>query len=523
MNHLVSRPGPTAVQWGVSVWLAVHLITFGEAVSAQTPSIPPNATAADLKKIADDAAERKKAIDALTALANAEKALTTARDTTKPPSVDEIAAAKAAKELAELQKAQAEAEKALAAAKDTTKPPSADEIAAAKAAKELAELQKAQAEAEKARAEAANATTKAKFGDIPASGFTGAVELGANSGSTEALLLASVAVRGAAKEIAAAIAKSKPASMTKALLYTSNTVPDFQALASFRAQREGFKASFDATDEATKSAPKGGGLAASVTTVGLALDAAGKLLNFFKTDFKFQNFEVAASDGMLLAAVAGELRALKPAVAALAPTLYQAGSAGALQQSVVDDIKDALGLAQRALLRMAPHVAAEKEREPRLAALLKIKADEARPKAERDAAAADSAKLQDEIQRAREAAALWKALADRIDAWATKLATPDDKGQIPLAAVVRQAAVQTELDGGAALVVLQLHKAAGTGYTKKNLLSSIFANPFFVMGGAVVSMTAMEGKTGEVFASELLPVHGGFHSVGDVQSIVNRR
>jgi len=523
MDQLVSRPCLTSLRRAVAAWVCVLLTSYGGAVSAQTPSIPPNATEAELKKITIDAAERKKAIDALIAVINAEKALAAAKDTSKTPSADEIAAAKAAKELADAQKAQVEAEKALAAVKDTTKAPSADEIGAAKAAKELAELQKAKAEAEKAIAEASNATTKAKFGDVPISGFTGAVELGANSGSTEALLLASAAVRIAAKEMAVAIGNSKPVTMTKVMLYTSSTVPDFQALASFRAQREGFKASFDATNEATKDAPKGGGLAASVTTVGLALDAAGKLLNFFKTDFKFQNFEIATSDSMLLAAVAGELQALTQPVRAQAPTLYQAGIAGELQQTVVDDIKDALGRAQQALLRMAPHLAAEKEREPRVAALLKIKADEAKPKAERDSAAAEAAKLQDEIQRAREAAALWKALADRIDTWSTKLATPDDKGQIPLAAVVRQAAVQAELEGGAALVVLQLHKAAGTGYTKKNLLSSIFANPFFVMGGAVASMTAINGVTGDVFASALVPVHGGYHSVSDVQAVVNRR
>lgn len=485
MIQPVARPRLASTHWAAATWLALQLTVYGGAVSAQTTSIPPNATTEELKKTTEQLTERKKAIEAETAVITAEKAL--------------------------------------AAAKDTTKAPAAEEIAAAKAAKELAELQKAQAEAEKARAEAANATTKAKFGDIPASGFTGAVELGTNAGSTEALLLASVAVRSVAKEMAEAIGKAKPGNMTKAMLYTSSTVPDFQALASFRAQREGFMASFEATDAATKNAPKGGGLAASVTPVGLALDAAGKLLNFFKTDFKFQSFEVASSDGMLLAAVAGELRALTPPVAAQAPTLYQVGMAGTLQQTVVDDIKDALGRAQQAMLRMAPHVAAAKEREPRLAAALKVKADETKPKPERDAAAADAERLQGEVQRANEAAALWKALADRIDAWSTKLATPDDRGQIPLAAVVRQAAVQAELESGAALVVLQLHKAAGTGYTKKNLLSSLGANPFFVMGGAVASMTAMDGKTGDVFASALVPVHGGYHSVSDVKAVVNRR
>lgn len=409
-------------------------------------------------------------------------------------------------------------------AQTTAIPPNAtaDQVAAAKAAKELADAQKAQADAEKARSDAAAAAAKARYGDFAASGFSGAVELGTNAGNAEVLLLASVAVREIAIEMAQAIARRKPEGMTKALLFTATAAPDFQASIAFNAQHESFNAALRAATEATKDAPKSGGLAASVAAVGLGLEALNKVLSYFKTDYKFHGIDVTTSDGMLLAALAGELPALADPIATQVPATYQPAAAGAAQ-GALDSISSAFAIAEQALQRARLHLAAQAEREPQLAEQQKIKADTAKPQNIRDKAEAEAQRLQNEIQKAKEAAALWKALADRVDAWATKLATADDKGQVPLANVVRQAALRSELDSGAALVIVQLHKAAGTAYTKKNLLSSLGANPFFVMGGAVATMTAFDGKTGNVFSSALIPVHGGYHSVSEVRHIVNVR
>jgi hypothetical protein len=459
------------------------LSLYGGPVAAQDPAIPSNATLEELKKIKDQAVARKEAIEALTQEANAAKAL--------------------------------------ASAQDTTKSPTADQVAAAKAAKDLADARKAQADAEKASSEAASAAAKAKYGDFTASAYTGTAELGTNAGNAEALLLAAVAVRAIAKEFATAIGKSQPA-VTNALLFTSSTVPDFQALIVFNAQHEGVKAAQKATTENTKDAPRSDTLGQSVASVGLGLEALNKVLSYFKTDYKFQGIEVATTDGMLLAALAGELRALNPAIRARAPAMYQA-KPDKTDQQALDEIRSAFDIGDLAAQRTRQHASAQVQLETALATQQKIKDDATKPKPERDKAEAEAARLQKEIAKAKEAAAQWKALADRVDAWALKLATPDDKGQVPLANVVRQGALRGQLDAGAALVIVQLHKAAGTGYTKKNILSSLGANPFFVMGGAVATMTAFEGRSGDVLTSSLVPVHGGYHSVSNVQAIVNAR
>lgn len=459
------------------------LSLYGGPVAAQEPALPPNATPEELKKIKEQALARKDAMEALTQEANAAKAL--------------------------------------AAAQDTAKSPTADQVAAAKAAKELADAKKAQADAEKASSEAASAAAKAKYGDFTASGYAGVAELGTNAGNAEALLLATVAVRTIAREFAASIGKSM-SNLKKALLFSSSTVPDFQALIAFNAQHESFKAAQKAVTEQTKDAPRSDTLAQSLASVGLGLEALNKVLSYFKTDYKFQGIEVATTDGMLLAALAGELRALSPAITAQAPAMYQA-KPDQTDQQALGDIAAAFGIGDLAAQRARQHVSAQVERETSLAAHTKIKDDATKPKAERDKAEAEATRLQKEIVKAKEAAAQWKALADRIDAWAVKLGTADDKGQVPLANVVRQGALRGQLDDGAALVVVQLHKAGGTGYTKKNILSSLGANPFFVMGGAVASMTAFDGPTGNVLASSLVPVHGGYHSVSNVQEIVNAR
>lgn len=221
---------------------------------------------------------------------------------------------------------------------------------------------------------------------------------------------------------------------------------------------------------------------------------------------------------MLLAALAGELRATIPTQV---PAMYQP-AAPASAASALDAIAEPFNWAQQATERKQRHEEAQPGLESQIADKLKIKADEkARPE-DRAKADTDARELQARLQKVKGAVALWKALAERLDAWTGKLGTADDKGNVPLSNVVRQAALRAELDAGAALVVVQLHKVAGTGYTKKNLWSSLWANPFFVMGGAVASMTAFDGKTGEVFSSTLQPWHGGYHSVLDIAAAVNQ-
>jgi len=439
----------------VQLALLTLLVALGGPVTAQ---IPPNATPEEVKKIKDDATAQKEAYEALTSAENAKKAW--------------------------------------AAAQDASRQALADQSAAAKAAKDLADAQKAQADAEKAQADAAAAAGKAKFGDIPASGYSGTADMGAGAGNAEAMLLGSVAVRQIASKFAASLKQDKPAGVATLLLFTATTVPDFQALVAFNAQFEGIEFAFDQTTAATKGvdiAPVG--LATfSVAAVGLGLDALNKVLGFFKSDYKFQGIAVDSTDGMLLTALAQELR--KQGVPCEIPAVYQPRALDGAGTTLEKFNKlSARGSQAREKARL--HELAQTQLEAEQAAKLKDKKD------------AEAAALQPRIQKAKEAAAIWKALADRIDAWAKQVAVADDKGNVPMVTILRQAALKAALDDSAALVVVQLHKVAGTGYTVKNIWSSLGANPFHVAGGAVASVMAFDGKSGQVFSSALLPWHGG--------------
>jgi hypothetical protein len=129
--------------------------------------------------------------------------------------------------------------------------------------------------------------------------------------------------------------------------------------------------------------------------------------------------------------------------------------------------------------------------------------------------------LKTKLQKAKDALAIWKAISDALDAWVKQVTSADDKGTIPLVSILRQSVIKQKLDSGASLVTIQLYKMVGTGYTKKNLWSSLGSNPFFVAGGAVAGYIALDGKNGSIISSMLLPVHGGYYSVSDIQERVN--
>lgn len=469
------------------------LLLIGGPVTAQ---VPANATAEELKKIKDDATARSATYLELTKADNARKAWEASQDPSKQAVSDQSAAVTAAKDLADMQKAQAEAEKAKAEAIQAA----SNQSIATKAAKELAEARKAQADAEKAQADAELAAAKAKFGEIPSSGYTGAVEVGTGAGGAEAMLLGSVAVNEIANNFTEVIKRDQPQGLTKLLLFTTQTAPDFQALLAFNTQFDALKYAIDEAKKSTEDVerPK----AAGVVALGLGLEAINKLLAFFKTDYKFQHVEVETSDSMLLTALAGKLGS-KNIKVELPSLFFPAALANA--STVLDQTTKLYNSGLDARQRVLDYESTQGEIEKQLAA---------KP---------DDETLKQKLQKVKEAVGIWKTLADRIDGWAKQSAGADDKGNVPLATIIRQAAIKNELDAGAGFVVVQLYKVGGTTYTKKNLVSSIGGNPFYVMGGAVASLTAFNGKDGQVFASALVPWHGGYLSVSDIQSVVNQQ
>jgi len=126
------------------------------------------------------------------------------------------------------------------------------------------------------------------------------------------------------------------------------------------------------------------------------------------------------------------------------------------------------------------------------------------------------------LQKIKDFSATWKAISDALDAWIKQVISADDKGNVPVTTIIRQSAIKQKLDEGADLVIIQLHKLVGTGYTVKNILSSLGSNPFFAAGGALASYVEFNGKSGTVINSMLLPIHGGYYSVSDIKENLDK-
>jgi len=396
-----------------------------------------------------------------------------------------------------LQEADA-AKRAYEAALDPAKQAAADQSAALKSTKEAAEAQTAAANAQKAQYEAELAGLKKKFGEFSGSGIGGTAEVGTGAGSAEANLLGGLAVQRIAAAFATTLKGTAP---TTFILATSTTAPDFQALTAFDAQHLAMSAAMvQARSSTTTSPDKNAGVRIEgVAEIGAGLEAVSKILSFAKTDYKFVALDIVSSDAMLLRALAGQLT---PKTAEI-PAIYVADMTAPTNAvlSKAADINKWGVEAKKGIKFFEASIAAFEKAV---------------------AAAPNDETLKAGLSRARESLATWKAVSESLDAWSKQLTTSDDKGNSPIATVIRQSAIKRKLESGAALVIIELHKVAGTGYTKKNLWSSLGANPFYVMGGAVASYVALDGKTGEVLASQLLPVHGGYHSISEVRGEVNR-
>lgn len=429
------------------------------------------------------------------------------------------AAATAAKELADAEKARIDAQRALDRVK---KPPDAAEealqakAATAKAEKELAEAQKAAADAAKAEADASKAKAdadlaafKARFGDVPASPYKGDVTLKENAGKTEALLLAAQAARSAAAAIAEAI-KTKA---TAVMLIASTDVPTFDSLMRFRVELGIIQKAFDGMDHIsnaareresavpgkppqakTAQAPKKQRAVTPIAATGLALEAADKLLGFFRTDYTVGGIDVTVEDATLIHELAGRLTDNK--VTVYLPRLFNGNELTQTAAEVIDE------LAVTALRRASGSAAAAAHDR-----LIAVWTDRASKEAEEErkkemTAAAEAHK--------RASDAIGKAIA-LYDSWFDKLSSPEkNSAVVPIVAVIREQAMMKALDGGRALLVVKLHAAGGSYYAKKNIWTVFGGMPFFHMGGTVASFALIDGTTGAVAAAGTVPVHGGF-------------
>jgi hypothetical protein len=439
-------------------------------------------------------------------------------DVPKTPNLDDPKTKEDFDALAALRKAQADAldaqAKLIASQQALQKAQGSDlgaaQLAAATQAASIAAQQKALADSQAA-------TLKDKFA-VPDSGITGEVKT-TNAGSFEASLLAASAVSSAASHIAAALAATRNNEMPDVLVvYGSSDLPDFQSLITYRAQFTVLdRAMLDAIvkiQQAEKAAPAppappaaapefapaaaAAGLAAvTPVEIGAALEAANKILGYFRSDYSVQGVTVTADERLLTEALAGAFAECGKRV--FVPSLY---NAQALEGSPI--VSELIDLAtKRAKLQQAVNQASNLS--DALMTRAAAEPDPTKKKVLTDAAGALKA-----------AADQGKSIGGMYDALLTKLTASDDKSKTPLAVIIQQEAVHRILRGGALLLTAKISSAGGTAYTQRNLWRFFWGMPFYVMGGAVVTYSVFDGVDGGVVLAGSVPVDSGFFNVEDV-------
>lgn len=477
------------------ICLVAILFSGGAAVS-QTPTTPnlTNPTTSDDYKALKALEEAKaEALQSQTKLLEAQKALKKAQS--EDPLAQQKASQDAKTEALQSETKLLEAQKALQKAQ--AEDPLAQQIAATTQAANLAAQQKALAESQAS-------ILKTKF-TVPDSPYTGEVKAGDKAGNFEGALLAARAVKLAAGQIARTV-KEKTSGVGSVVLYGAADLPDFQALLAYRAQYktiskvlEGAIAkSDDAIERAAPLLPPKAELV-SPAAIGAGLEAVNKILGFFRTDYSVQGIIVANDDLMLIDCLAGELKNNQKKVFVLA----QYNAAALQDSSIISDLEKLA--ANRAILQQRVEVAMKTSDD--LTTGANKENDPMKKKAMTDAAA----NLKAAADQAKTAVTMYDALL-------TKLTGADDKGKVPLAAIIQQETVRKYLqDEGAALMTAKISSEGGSYYTRKNLWSLFGGMPFFVMGGAVVNYGVFDGKDGSVLVAGSLAIDGGYFNVKDLE------
>lgn len=395
--------------------------------------------------------------------------------------------------------------------------PSASKIQSeAEATRLKSELDITKAKSDRAAAE--NELFKNKLGTVPDSPFSGTVTLNENSGSAEAALLAAAALKKVANQIYLRIMTVYDSRLNdkipvKIIIMSNSEVPSFGAAQAFRIQKAVLAKAYiqmvDEAKEAYEKAPMPPGVeAAAPQMIGLAVDAANKLLNFFRTDYTVKSIDINAEDLMLINALAGEIsNRLDTRYQVILPATFNGEALANAAPSAMNDFFELQNKLSYSLVQSQRHKRA----------------------ADFYAAASKSSSLSEkekELDVARAAvhtgaAEKWKSVAAMIDAFLAKLTTPDEKGTVPLAWLLRENSIADALGKDSDFLVVKLHSAKGALYTKKNILTSLGSMPFYVMGSAVASFSLFDGKNGKVLVSDLIPAHGGYTSVSDVEAVID--
>ncbi|HYE88552.1 MAG TPA: hypothetical protein VEA16_19455 [Vicinamibacterales bacterium] len=400
---------------------------------------------------------------------------------------------------------QLKAERELAAVKNPTTTP-------------LAELQ-AQTALASAAQELANAQTNARIaqtiGTVSNASYTGAVELKDKAGMLEAKLLATKAIDQAATRIAGEVVSAaarlrKDKSEVTIVLAPGSSFRSPERLAVYKFRVETLNRIFDRVLPAPKPGDRLEGAIAVPAFASAGLEAAGKLLSFFKTDYSVEGVDVSLDESAAMYAIAGALSAHE-GVRVKLPLVHLPEERAKATQQLIDDVTGLLTKRQRAAARATLLAADARRAEAELA--------QAKPE--------DKADIQAELAGLQSDEAKLKEAISAYDAFVTSLTTPvGTPAREPIADLVADMALERALTvangSSPGLLLIRLEASGGGILLKKNLLTGLGAAPLYHMGGAAISYLFLHGASGEVIRGGTVAQHGGFTRSDNMQSALAR-
>lgn len=384
-------------------------------------------------------------------------------------------------------------------AADTPPPPDPDAQRLAAATAEKAEW-----DARKARLDYQNAAG-------PASGLTNAVDIKDKAGSMEAALLFGQSLYPIADVIVADV--DKKAGDAKIVVLGGNATADMSLWEMFEARTGALSTAFDALDQGQDVLDDeyrrliGAPASAAVTTAsrsrsavaGIAAGAQAltKAFSYFASDYAAGGIDLTEDDEIVVSAIAARASGK---FLLYRPTQVAAHDTGAKD---IYGLLSALG--ERAESRRAWLVVA-KERSARLTKLSE------------SAKGTRAAELKDLAAAYSSTATEATGAIDRYTALITAISSTAADNPFPLSAIVRQRALAELLDSSSFVLFVTTYSAGGGYFSRKNILTTFGAMPFYASGGAVVHYRLVARADSHVATAGVVSFACAYRKVSKVAS-----
>lgn len=354
--------------------------------------------------------------------------------------------------------------------------------------------QAAAANAQKAAIDARTDAAKSAVGTIPGQTSTGGGSISAQTGTGtgEATLLVARAAASAANTIATALGDGLSSRRVLLLTDISQLSPVDALQFDLQVGTLGpqLRAAKDACESALKLPVQNGAGGQSrffAPAIGVAIDSVAKLASYFQTDYAFGGVQVTEPSNLTVGTVASAL--INRHVNVVIPGNVLTWDA----KSVLEDVLK---------LQADYNVVAADD------AAVKAKASAIRTKDPDTAAALDRADGQ-----AGKALTQYETLTNSLTA------TPAAGSDPLIVRVVRGKRWQALLNDPSSVVLLVVEQSVAEYYTKKNLWTFFGGPPLYTMGGIAAAYVLYDPNTGGVLSAGVVPKHGGYKSVSEVQRL----